>query len=201
MPGRKLANLDALAWAQEAAGDLAGALETARDARRLAEEIKTDASRSELAALQATLEAREARDTIEVLEQNNRLQELRLRHQTLQRNSLIVGLLLVIAAGAFGWNSYRVKRRAHRELVDAHERIRAHAASLEEAAKRIRRLEGLLPMCASCKSIRDDSGVWHPLETYLSEHSDVVLSHGLCANCYQKLLPEIEDDSDPQPAG
>ena len=180
MPGRKLANMDALALAQEAARDLTGALSTARDARRLAEEIKTKESRSELAALQAKLEAREAKQTIATLEEQNRLQELRLQHQTSQRNLLAVCLLLAIAACLLGWNSYRVRRRAHRKLLEAHQRIR--------------RLEGLLPICAGCKSIRDDADVWHSLEAYLSDHSDVVLSHGLCPHCIEKYYGDHGHD-------
>ncbi len=51
-------------------------------------------------------------------------------------------------------------------------------------------LKGLLPICASCKKIRDDQGYWKQIETYISEHSDAEFSHGLCPDCELKYFPE-----------
>ncbi len=48
-------------------------------------------------------------------------------------------------------------------------------------------LRGLLPICASCKKIRDDQGYWNQIETYISNHSDAQFSHGLCRECIEKL--------------
>ena len=48
-------------------------------------------------------------------------------------------------------------------------------------------LTGLLPICASCKKIRDDKGYWNQIETYISEHSKAMFSHGLCPDCMEKL--------------
>ncbi|MBN2657870.1 MAG: transporter substrate-binding domain-containing protein [Spirochaetales bacterium] len=58
---------------------------------------------------------------------------------------------------------------------------------LQDALKRIKTLSGLVPICASCKKIRDDSGYWNQLEEYLIEHSDVSFSHGICPECAEKL--------------
>lgn len=54
---------------------------------------------------------------------------------------------------------------------------------LTAAAKQVKTLTGLLPICASCKSIRDDRGYWERVETYFSRHSDVIFSHGICPEC------------------
>jgi len=56
-------------------------------------------------------------------------------------------------------------------------------------------LQGLIPICASCKSVRDSSNYWHSLEAYLSDHSDGDLTHTFCDPCLEKLYPD-EDDSD-----
>lgn len=53
--------------------------------------------------------------------------------------------------------------------------------------RRIRALEGLLPICARCKRIRDGKGVWHPMETYIGERSEVEFTHGLCPECSSEL--------------
>ena len=55
----------------------------------------------------------------------------------------------------------------------------------------VRKLTGLLPMCAACKKIRDDTGYWQAVETYISEHSDAVFTHGICPDCMRKLYPEF----------
>lgn len=54
------------------------------------------------------------------------------------------------------------------------------------------KLEGLLPICAKCKKIRDDKGYWHQIEVYISEHSKAFFSHGLCDKCSEELYGEEE---------
>ncbi|MDH7488706.1 MAG: histidine kinase N-terminal 7TM domain-containing protein [Anaerolineae bacterium] len=70
---------------------------------------------------------------------------------------------------------------------------------LQEALAQVKTLRGLLPICANCKRIRDDQGYWHSVESYISEHSDVDFSHGICPDCARKLYPELygeETDSE-----
>ncbi|MCB9481335.1 MAG: PAS domain S-box protein [Desulfobacteraceae bacterium] len=62
---------------------------------------------------------------------------------------------------------------------------------LEKALKEIKTLQGILPICSSCKKIRDDKGYWTQLEEYLSDHSDAELSHGICPDCMKKLYPDF----------
>lgn len=57
---------------------------------------------------------------------------------------------------------------------------------------RIRYLEGILPVCASCKKIRDEYGRWQPIEIYIVERSEAEFSHGLCPECAGKYFPEYE---------
>ena len=51
-------------------------------------------------------------------------------------------------------------------------------------------LRGIIPMCASCKKIRDDEQYWHRVEKYFSDHLEIKFSHGLCPDCAHKLYPE-----------
>jgi hypothetical protein len=60
---------------------------------------------------------------------------------------------------------------------------------LREALTNIKTLKGLLPICASCKNVRDDKGYWQQIEAYVSEHSDAEFSHGICPDCAEKLYP------------
>jgi hypothetical protein len=62
---------------------------------------------------------------------------------------------------------------------------------LKNSLSKVRLLSGLLPICASCKKIRDDKGYWNQIESYISEHSEAEFSHGICPDCARKLYPEF----------
>lgn len=63
---------------------------------------------------------------------------------------------------------------------------------LQKALDEVKTLRGIIPICASCKKIRDGKGFWRQVEDYISFHSDVVFSHGICQDCAQKLYPDFE---------
>lgn len=63
---------------------------------------------------------------------------------------------------------------------------------LKEALDNIKKLSGLLPICAHCKNIRDDKGYWNQIETYIESHSDAMFSHGLCPQCGEELYGDQE---------
>lgn len=62
---------------------------------------------------------------------------------------------------------------------------------LQNALDEVKTLSGLLPMCATCKGIRDDSGYWNRLEEYLEKHSDAQFTHGICPACLEEQYPDI----------
>ena len=64
---------------------------------------------------------------------------------------------------------------------------------LQSALGDIKTLRGLLPICASCKKIRDDEGSWKGLERYIMDHSDAQFSHDICPDCIRKLYPELAE--------
>lgn len=65
-------------------------------------------------------------------------------------------------------------------------------ARLQDALDNIKRLSGLLPICSSCKKIRDDKGYWNQIERYIAEHSEAEFSHGICPECVKKLYPQYK---------
>jgi PAS domain S-box-containing protein len=65
---------------------------------------------------------------------------------------------------------------------------------LGDALADVQTLSGLLPICASCKKIRDDTGYWQQLEAYITTHSEAQFSHGICPECARKLYPGFVDD-------
>lgn len=62
---------------------------------------------------------------------------------------------------------------------------------LREALAHVRTLRGIIPICASCKKIRDDEGYWEQIESYIDKHSDANFSHGICPECAERLYPDI----------
>lgn len=69
-------------------------------------------------------------------------------------------------------------------------------AQLQKALDEIKVLRGFIPICASCKRIRNDKGYWEQVESYISKHSDVQFSHGCCKECAEKLYPDLVMDGD-----
>ena len=62
---------------------------------------------------------------------------------------------------------------------------------LRDAMARVKVLSGLLPICSSCKKIRDDRGYWNQIESFVRKHSEAEFSHGICPDCAKKLYPEL----------
>jgi len=71
-------------------------------------------------------------------------------------------------------------------------------AELREALSQVKTLTGLLPICCSCKKMRDDNGYWQQIEVFLAEHSDAKFTHGYCTNCAEKFMAEAKNLQPPQ---
>ncbi|MFA5180764.1 MAG: PAS domain S-box protein [Syntrophales bacterium] len=76
--------------------------------------------------------------------------------------------------------------------IDVTERIEAQEALRKAQEVEIKQLQGFLPICAYCKKIRDDEGYWNQVEKYVSDHTGVQFSHGICPACYEKEMNGIE---------
>lgn len=92
------------------------------------------------------------------------------------------------------WNGAKailVSLRNSEERKKSEEEKEKLLHDLEEALKNIKILGGLLPICASCKKIRDDNGYWQQLEEYIQKHSRAEFTHSICPDCRRHLYPEI----------
>ena len=88
-----------------------------------------------------------------------------------------------------------------RALIDLEASRRVTEADLQKrillAMQEVRVLSGLLPICAACKNIRDDAGVWHRLENYVQDHTKASFSHGLCPECAPTYFPKQDTKENP----
>ena len=67
---------------------------------------------------------------------------------------------------------------------------------LQKASAEIKQLKGIIPICASCKNIRDDKGFWQQVEDYVHANTEAELSHGICPDCIRKLYPDLCEDEE-----
>ena len=65
---------------------------------------------------------------------------------------------------------------------------------LQVALAEVKKLSGIIPICAGCKKIRDDKGFWNQVEAYIQTHSLATFSHGLCPDCTTRLYPELAEE-------
>lgn len=72
--------------------------------------------------------------------------------------------------------------------------LKKTVSRLQEALEKIKTLHGILPICSSCKKIRDDSGYWNQIEDYIKNNSEAEFTHGICPECLKKLYPEYCDE-------
>ena len=77
------------------------------------------------------------------------------------------------------------------ERKEAEEEREKLIEELQDALAEVKTLSGLLPICSSCKKIRDDKGYWNQIEAYIRDHSEAEFSHSICPECAKKLYPEL----------
>jgi DNA-binding response OmpR family regulator len=111
-----------------------------------------------------------------------------------EKDDIIAGL----SAGAddylskpFHPGELRARVEVGRRMIDLQEQRIAQVRDLRQAIEQIKTLQGILPICMHCKKIRDDAGYWEQVEAYVSRHSDVLFSHGVCPECMAQHYPDV----------
>lgn len=94
-----------------------------------------------------------------------------------------------IVSGQYVWNKRLQREIRERKRIEQERNVLI--AELKRALTEVKTLQGFLPICASCRKIRNDTGYWQQIEYYIEEHTDSKFSHGLCPDCARELYPEI----------
>ena len=118
---------------------------------------------------------------------------LSIEQRRIQEISLIHILIWLIGlfGGILGFRQVKLGEEERKRLEEEREKV---ILQLQDSLAKIKTLSGLLPICSSCKKVRDDRGYWTQIEAYISDHSEAEFSHGLCPECAKKLYPEYIDD-------
>jgi DNA-binding response OmpR family regulator len=77
-------------------------------------------------------------------------------------------------------------------VLTLQERLADRVAELEAAVSTVKRLQGLIPICSYCKRIRSDHDYWEQVESYITEHTDAMFSHGICPSCLVTVMAEFD---------
>ncbi len=110
------------------------------------------------------------------------------RHDTWELDELFtVSIYLVFALGLYAWRRHKELREqmARRERAEA-EKARL-VPELESALAHVSQLQRLVPICSSCKRVRDDRGYWYNLEVYMETHYRARMDDGICPDCARRL--------------
>ena len=92
----------------------------------------------------------------------------------------------------------RARVQVGAQVLELQSSLADRVRELEDALAQVRQLEGLLPICSYCKKIRDEQNFWQRVDSYLSEHTDVMFSHGICPDCYRDVVqPQLDQMTAP----
>ncbi len=92
------------------------------------------------------------------------------------------------------FSTYEAMVIKNRELLETQRELSEKVVELEVALEQVRQLEGIIPICMHCKKIRDDRDYWHQIEQYISRHSNMRFSHGICPECRKKYYSDLVPD-------
>ena len=96
-------------------------------------------------------------------------------------------------AKPFDHGELRARVEVGRRMVEMRSELAAKIEQLRQAVDQIKTLKGIVPICASCKNIRDDRGFWNRVENYVRDHTEAEFSHAVCPDCMARLYPQFKD--------
>lgn len=94
----------------------------------------------------------------------------------------------------FDLNELRARINVAVRLVKIQASLSLRLKELKAAFDHVKTLQGIIPICMHCHSIRSDKEAWHKLEAYIEQHSEAQFSHSICPDCLHKHYPELEDE-------
>lgn len=161
------------------AGDFRRAFETECEFKALSDDLKREEDQKRVAEASAAFESDKKQIQIEGLQREHRAQ-VRLA-------------VLWLALGLLGFSVAGVLVLSRRKLQEVNNALRGLNDQLLSALAEVRTLQGLIPICAHCKKIRDDGGYWSQMEAYIQSRTEAKFSHGICPECAAELMHDYQE--------
>lgn len=187
--------VERLADLEERAGNTTAALGHLRAFQALRDTIFSQATAQRIAAMESrAIAAREERENAQLREER-RVQALVIDRQRLA--GTLGAIILALAAVVVGLLVHFMRQGRAREqaLTQANADLAEANTELRSALAEVRTLKGLIPICSSCKQVRDDAGYWQSVEAYIASRSEATFSHGICQTCGPKLYGAHWDEA------
>lgn len=129
----------------------------------------------------------------------SRIQYILVNQKLRQNPGLDMGMEVFFAGNKFFINSDRLQIldllfSTYENTLQQKRKLERVNKELQNALDNIKELEGILPICAHCKKIRDSGDEWQKLEAYIEKHSEAQFSHGICPDCMERLYPESDGE-------
>lgn len=168
------------------AGDYRRAYETGLEFKALSDALKQAEDKKRIAEASAAFESDKKQMQIEGLQREQRAQAYQ--------------KLFWIALGALGFSIAGVLVFSRKKLQGANEALAGLnnqnldlIEQLQSALTEVRTLQGLIPICAHCKKIRDDQGYWNQMESYIQNRTEAQFTHGICPDCLEQAMAEFNE--------
>ncbi len=169
-----------------------------KKAAAIKDSIFNEEKNRKVAEMQVRFDADKKEKENALLRKDNKIQKLEIRRHAEVRNFIIVICILIFLILALVFYRYKSQKRANkllyrqnREIQQVNNQNETLIKELKHTLDHVKTLHGLLPICASCKKIRDDKGYWDEVEIYIRKNSEADFTHSICPGCMEELYPEL----------
>lgn len=140
-------------------------------------------SRDKIEELKISNEIEKMEHRIKFLEKENELKSRDIVNQKEMQRLFILLSLMLFSVLVLIYFAYKTKSGSNKKLLILNTTLEDRSDELEKALFEVRTLTGLLPVCSSCKKVRDKDNKWNPMEEYIKEYSEASVTHTLCPDC------------------
>ncbi|MEN8222522.1 MAG: tetratricopeptide repeat protein [Acidobacteriota bacterium] len=154
------------------------------------EKLISEKGRNKIEELKISYEIDKMDNRIKFLEKENDLKNRDIRsRKKIQKLFIALSILLLIIMTMI-YFAYKTKLRSNKKLLSLNSTLEERTEKLEKALLEVKTLTGLLPVCSSCKKVRDKKNNWNPMEEYIKEYSEATITHSICPDCKNKIYKE-----------
>lgn len=156
------------------------------------ENLISEKGRNKIEELKISYEIDKMDNRIKYLEKENNLKNKDILNQKKIQRLFILLTTLLLMIMILIYFAYKTKSGSNKKLLSLNSILEERTEKLEKALVEVKTLSGLLPVCSSCKKVRDKNDNWNPMEEYIKEYSEATITHSICPDCQRDLYKTNE---------